>query len=138
MRGPRRHGLSRQEGAAATEFALILPLLIILFFGIVQVGITVFRAQVVEAAAREGARAASVGENTGAVTAVARSTATAFDPTKVGVTVSECTGGASETTVTVFVPLNPADTTYDFEIPFVGSFTPTFSSTAVFQCEQEV
>ena len=36
------------------EFALVLPLLLILLFGIVEFGIAFNRAQAVEAAAREG------------------------------------------------------------------------------------
>jgi Flp pilus assembly protein TadG len=42
------------------EFALVLPLLLILLFGIIEFGIAFNRAQAVEAAAREGARLASL------------------------------------------------------------------------------
>jgi Flp pilus assembly protein TadG len=49
-----------ERGAAAVEFALILPLLIVLVFGIVQFSIAYNRAQGLHAAAREGARLASL------------------------------------------------------------------------------
>jgi Flp pilus assembly protein TadG len=49
-------------GAAAVEFALILPLLLVLLFGIMQFGYTFFEYNEVVAAAREGARSASIGK----------------------------------------------------------------------------
>ena len=56
--------LRDEDGAAATEFALIAPLLILLFFGIVWFGLLIYRAQVLESATREGARQASIGGDT--------------------------------------------------------------------------
>jgi Flp pilus assembly protein TadG len=49
-----------ERGAAAVEFAMILPLLILLVFGIVQFSIAYNRQQGLHAAAREGARIASL------------------------------------------------------------------------------
>jgi Flp pilus assembly protein TadG len=51
----------REGGAAAVEFALILTLLILLVFGIIQLGLAYNRYQGLQAAAREGARVASIG-----------------------------------------------------------------------------
>ena len=48
------------RGAAAVEFALILPLLVVLVFGIVQFSLAYNRQQGLHAAAREGARLASL------------------------------------------------------------------------------
>ena len=50
----------RDRGASLAEFAIVLPLLIIIMFGVVEFGIAFNRAQAVEAAAREGARLASL------------------------------------------------------------------------------
>jgi Flp pilus assembly protein TadG len=50
----------RDSGAAAVEFALILPILILLIFGLVQFGLAYNRLQGMQAAAREGARVASL------------------------------------------------------------------------------
>jgi Flp pilus assembly protein TadG len=55
----RRHD---DRGAAAVEFALVLPILIVLVFGIIQYGIYFWARQSAVAAAREGARRASVGD----------------------------------------------------------------------------
>jgi Flp pilus assembly protein TadG len=52
--------LRRQDGAAAVEFALILPVLLLILVGIIQFGIVWSQWQVMEGAAREGARCAAV------------------------------------------------------------------------------
>lgn len=48
------------KGLAAVEFALILPLLLLLLFGIINFGILMYDQAVVTNAAREGARWAAV------------------------------------------------------------------------------
>jgi hypothetical protein len=45
-----------EQGAAAIEFALVLPLLIILFFGIIECSIILYDKAVITNASREGAR----------------------------------------------------------------------------------
>ncbi len=49
-----------QNGGAAVEFALILPLLIVLLFGIVEFGLLLYNKQIITNASREGARAGVV------------------------------------------------------------------------------
>jgi Flp pilus assembly protein TadG len=49
-----------ERGAVAVEFALLLPLLIVLLFGIIAFGIALFRVVNYASAAREGARYAAV------------------------------------------------------------------------------
>ena len=49
-----------EDGAAAVELAFILPILVLFLFGIVQFAIVFNRQQAVHAAAREGARLASL------------------------------------------------------------------------------
>lgn len=55
--------LSRRRGASAAEMAMILPILLLITFGIVEVGWYLHLAQVVHNAARQGARAAVRLEN---------------------------------------------------------------------------
>jgi Flp pilus assembly protein TadG len=66
MMGRRRSGGSggahRDRGAAAVEFALVVSLLSVLLCGIMQFGYTFFEYGEVVAAAREGARSASIGK----------------------------------------------------------------------------
>jgi len=60
----RRHRIIKSEkGASAVEFALILPILIILVFGIVEFGIAFNNYITITHAAREGVRIAAVDLN---------------------------------------------------------------------------
>lgn len=45
-----------QNGATAVEFAIILPVLILVLFGIIEFGLVLFNKQIITNASREGAR----------------------------------------------------------------------------------
>lgn len=49
-----------ERGAVAAEFALLLPLLLIILFGIIEFGMMMYGREIVTNAAREGARAGIV------------------------------------------------------------------------------
>lgn len=53
-------GCKRQQGAAAVEFALLLPILLSLLLGVVDLGLAVYTQSVLTNASREGARAGVV------------------------------------------------------------------------------
>ncbi|MEX0426437.1 TadE/TadG family type IV pilus assembly protein [Nocardioides sp. DS6] len=53
-------GAGRERGAAAVEFALVAPLLLLLIFGIISYGVMLSFRQSLSQAAAEGARAAAV------------------------------------------------------------------------------
>lgn len=53
---------SEQRGAAAVEFAVVLPLLMTMLFGIIEMGFVFNRWITVTHAAREGVRRMSVGD----------------------------------------------------------------------------
>ena len=55
----RRHSPS-QGGQSIVEFALVLPLLLLLTFGVIEFGFFVYNQQIITNAAREGARAGIV------------------------------------------------------------------------------
>ena len=63
MRIIRHRIIKSEKGASAVEFALILPLLIMLVFGIVEFGIAFNNYVTITHAAREGARIAAVDLN---------------------------------------------------------------------------
>ncbi len=55
-----RRAQRRDEGASAVEFALVVPLLIMIVFGIIAFGIVLAQQQALSNAAREGARYGAV------------------------------------------------------------------------------
>jgi Flp pilus assembly protein TadG len=74
--GRRHRLLQRTEGTSAVEFAIILPILLMIICGIIDFGQLYYRLHTVNAAARAGARLASVqGATLGSGTLTAVSTA---------------------------------------------------------------
>ena len=49
-----------QQGAAAVEFALVLPILLLVFFGMVELSLALYDKAILTNASREGARAGIV------------------------------------------------------------------------------
>jgi Flp pilus assembly protein TadG len=122
------HGAS-ERGAAMIEFALLLPMLIMLVFGIITFGRAYFAKVELASAVREGARAAALGKSNGEA---------------VSATVTAGSGlGISSGNVQVVASCPPgADTaakvraTYDFtyDIPLVSSGTKTLTATGTMRC----
>ena len=54
----------RQRGAAVVEFALVVPLLLLLFFGIIEFSLLVYNKHIITNASREAARYGIVFDNT--------------------------------------------------------------------------
>ena len=54
MRAHKR--LRSESGASAVEFALVLPLLMLILFGIIEFGLALYRQAILTNASREGAR----------------------------------------------------------------------------------
>jgi len=104
---------SRDRGSATVEFALVLPLVLVVVLGLVQVGLVVRDRLMVEAAARAGARAAAVQDDPVAIDDAARQAAPGLDPARVSVEVART--GSRGDPVTVHV-------TYEdpFQVPFVA------------------
>jgi Flp pilus assembly protein TadG len=63
-RAVRRGGANSDRGAAAVEFALLLPLLVLLVFGMIDFGRAINAQITITQAAREGARALALGQAT--------------------------------------------------------------------------
>lgn len=121
-----------EDGVAATEFAIVAPILILLFFGIVYFGLYVYRAQVLESATREAARVASVGGDANAVESALDAAAVGFTAAEANISSSTlCTAG----TDTAVVAAEARGARLDFTVPFFGTVDPTFRATATFQCE---
>jgi Flp pilus assembly protein TadG len=86
----------RQRGAAAVEFALVAPLMILLTLGIIDFGLYINEASVVGNAAREGARAGSLGGTSSDINAAVTSSLSALPsaPTTTSVTCRKPAGTA--------------------------------------------
>src|SRR5262245_62006632 len=65
MKSPRN-----QRGVAMVEFAMLLPLLTVLLIGILDFGLILREHQLLQNAAREGARFSSLPQNSGSVSTV--------------------------------------------------------------------
>ena len=124
--------LKNQKGAAAVEFAIVLPLLVTLVFGIIDFGLLLHNKQVITNASREGARAG-----------IARSTITAqnivekycqdrlFPKGTLPSVVVEGWGGNFQNDLTVAV-------TYDYDFMFagiIGLSTKTITGRTVMKME---
>nr|WP_221379629.1 TadE/TadG family type IV pilus assembly protein [Actinoplanes polyasparticus] len=93
--GPRiaRRPVRGEEGAAAVEAAIVLPLILLVLFGIIDFGRALQQQALLTAAVREGARTAALNGTSASVTAKVHSVAGA-DAT---VASTLCTGGSAVT-----------------------------------------
>jgi Flp pilus assembly protein TadG len=70
-----------ERGAAAVEFALVVPLLLAIVFSIIDLGFAINRYTVLNNATREGVRAASLSASSSEVDAVVNDSLTDLDGT---------------------------------------------------------
>jgi len=114
-----------EKGASAVELALVLPILLMLLFGIFQFGLVFNSYLAVTHAAREGARLASVDKYSESVV-IER--ATPVTPTSV--TINYPNGKAQGEPVTVTV-----NDDFTLEIPFYGTVNIPLSGSATMRME---
>jgi Flp pilus assembly protein TadG len=102
-----------QAGSAVVEFALVLPLVLVVALSLVQVGLLVRDRLLIEAAARAGARVAAIEADESAVRAAALAAAPDLDPRLAGVEIAR--QGTQGDPVTVSI-------TYDevVRVPLIG------------------
>ena len=97
-----------EEGQTMAEFAIVLPILVVLLFGIVQFGILFNNYVTLTDAARAGARAAAVsrqsGDPVGAATGAVRASSADLNQGTLGVAVSSSWTPGSQVTVTATYP----------------------------------
>ena len=110
---PRRGGGDR--GAVAVEFALVLPLLLLIVFGIIDFG-RMWNMQIaLTQSAREGVRVLALGGSSG--DAVSRTEAAAFPVTGIGIATSGCPAVVTPTTPPARIT---ATRTYNYITPVSG------------------
>ena len=125
----RRGAVSKDQhgdgGLAAVEFALVLPVLVALLFGIVVTGLVFIGRMQVQAASREGARAGAVAP--GQACGAARAQLSNFSSTSVSCTeVRDCATTGSQVQLQV---------TQTVSIPVLGNRTVSLDSTSVYACQ---
>ena len=104
-----------QKGASLVEFALLLPLLMLITFGIIEFGLLFYNQQVITNASREGARAGVVyqlpqrlsqGEIQGIVNNYADQRLVTFGSRTPNVDVYNCSAGTASSACTGALNLN--------------------------------
>lgn len=118
-----RRLIKDKRGIAAVEFALVLPVLLLLIFGIIEMGTAWYYRQMMVNASREGARLGALSA-TGGTTDVASHVSTILTesgfPAQFSVSATGV-GGSPGTLVTVQV-----DSNYNF--PVLSSLVPAIGS----------
>lgn len=126
MRTPPDPGSER--GTAAVEFALVLPLVLVVALALVQTGLLVRDRLLVEAAARAGARAAAVQDDAAAIRSAALAAAPSLD--EGGVDLGVTRAGARGEPVTVSIRYLASVRVPLVAWMFGGSVAMTTSTTA--------
>ena len=112
-----REGLGTERGATAVEFALIVPLLIVLVLGIAEFG-RAFQVQAtLSAAAREGVRVMALQNDPAAAKAAVRDAATSLSPSITDAQISISPSTCPTTGGTTYVRL-----TINYSSPFLTDF----------------
>jgi Flp pilus assembly protein TadG len=130
---------ARERGSVAVEFALLLPVLLLLVFGIIDFGRALNAQITLTQAAREGARLAALGEPN----VVSRTQAAAAGISPVTVTVTACPPGAgpgADAVVTTSYPFSFATPIGAIAAMFGGSGSSigspiTLTAQGVMPCE---
>jgi Flp pilus assembly protein TadG len=81
-----RPPLANREGSTTVEFALVLPVLMVMLFGIIEFGLIFKDVLAVNQAAREGARAGAVGNPTTTISARVSASATTLTAANLTIT----------------------------------------------------
>jgi Flp pilus assembly protein TadG len=114
---PHRSVRKRRRGAAAVEFAIVLPVFVILVFGMIEYGRMVMVQQVITNASREGARRAVLD---GATTSSVQSAVTTY------LTNAAINGGSTEVSPEPSAAASGDPVTVTVSIPFSAvSWLPT-------------
>jgi Flp pilus assembly protein TadG len=100
--------LRNEQGQTLTEFAMVLPILVVLLFGIIQFGIVFNNYVTLTDAARAGARKAAVsrgsGNPVGACESQVRAAAPNLEPADLSVSCSSSWEPGTDVTVTASYP----------------------------------
>jgi Flp pilus assembly protein TadG len=115
------HRASQERGAAAVEFALVLPVLVLLLLGIVELGMAFNTQLTLTAAAREGVRVMALSGSPSAARSATIAAAPGLTPPpaagQIAVTPASCSPGQTATVIVTY-PFTPVTS-------LLGEFTLT-------------
>ncbi|MGG2025715.1 TadE/TadG family type IV pilus assembly protein [Gottfriedia sp. S16(2024)] len=113
--------MKSEKGQSLVEFALVVPVLILLLFGILDFGRVYYTYLTLDHAGREAARTASIGKDDATIKGVAISDAAGIKLTSDKITISPGTRSSGDNvTVTITYPV-------DFLTPVIGQIVGTFN-----------
>jgi len=114
-----QHLVKDNRGTQLVEFAIVLPILMLLLVGIMEFGRAFFSWVVITNGAREGARYGAIGKSSSEITARVVDTTTGMEPSLITVSTTNAQGTPG-TSVTVQV-------TYSLQIitPMMAAFFPS-------------
>lgn len=95
--------IKNNRGQALVEFALIIPVLLLLVVGVMEFGLVINQYMVMAEAAREGARSAALGGSNDTVTTVVKTAASSIDTSQLTISISPTTTRIRGNGVTVIV-----------------------------------
>ncbi|WP_052352886.1 TadE/TadG family type IV pilus assembly protein [Neobacillus dielmonensis] len=111
--------MKSENGQSLVEFALVLPVLIMLLFGIVDFGRAFHAYLTIDHAGREAARAASIGKNDSEIKQIAKNQGVDISLKEEWVSVSTTTSGSEKiATITITYP-------FQFITPVLGPLVKT-------------
>lgn len=110
---------SRDRGAAAVEFALVLPILLLLVIGILEFGRAYHVQTTLSNAARDGVRVMALQDNSSAAEAQTMESAESLDITVDMITVTPSTGCAASGTAP-----GMASVTIEYPFELISGFLP--------------
>lgn len=127
----------REDGAVAVEFALLLPVLIVILFGITAFGLAFSRFVTYVSAAREGARFAAVHcQPPGPSCTTQGQIADRVTQAAVGYPIGPGSPTATPLDCTPGIPVSVSwEQTIPIQIPLLPDLSKTVTIQAVFRCE---
>ncbi len=119
-----------EHGAAAVEFAIIASFLFVVLFGIIEFGRMFSELEVLNSAAREGARAAAVRGTSDEVVNAVQTAAAPYELDEDPVADKTCDDATSGQPVTV-----SWDQNFELQFGLLPDFNQTLELKGVFRCE---
>src|SRR3990172_5412955 len=91
-----RYGEKKERGQSMVEFVLVVPIFLLLVFGIVDFGMGIHAWLTITSSSREGARSGSVSASAAEIESKVRSTSSQLDQSKLTVVTTNAQGTSGE------------------------------------------